>query len=146
MWIWTELNNIYGFYDFKVIIDLPTIMVSFRSGNLLPLYIFVPNFFLISVKFPKFSTLPEKSWVFLNNLALSVFIRIYTWNMNRVWHAKIKSLMNSVKLFKSKNRYNIYLEAPNPSPKKVVVKIFERQPNQWTTMCVYWMKSSREVE
>ena len=29
--------------------------------------------------------------------------------------------------------------------KKVVIEILERQPNQWTIMCVYWMKSSREL-
>ena len=38
--------------------------------------------------------------------------------------------MISVKPFKSKNRDKIDLDAPNPSLKKVVIEIFERQPNQ----------------
>ena len=59
-----------------MIIGLPTIMVSFCSWNLSPLYIFVPNCFVTSVKFPIFSTLPENDFVFLNNFALSVFIGI----------------------------------------------------------------------
>ena len=38
--------------------------------------------------------------------------------------------MTSVKPFKSKNRDKIYPEAPNTNLKKVVIEIFERQPNQ----------------
>ena len=37
--------------------------------------------------------------------------------------------MDSVKPFKSKNRDKTYLDAPNPDLKKVVIEIFERQPN-----------------
>ena len=38
--------------------------------------------------------------------------------------------MFSVKPLKSKNRDKIDQEAPNPNLKKVVIEIFERQPNQ----------------
>ena len=40
-----------------------------------------------------------------------------------------RDYMPSVKPFKSKNRDKIYLDAPNPNLKKVVIEIFERQPN-----------------
>ena len=38
--------------------------------------------------------------------------------------------MANVKLFKSKKRDKIYLDALNSNLKKVVIEIFERQPNQ----------------
>ena len=37
--------------------------------------------------------------------------------------------MCSVKPFELKNRDKIYLEAPSPNLKKLVIEIFERQPN-----------------
>ena len=37
----------------------------------------------------------------------------------------MKILIDSVKPFKSKNRDKIYLDAPNPNLKKVVIEIFE---------------------
>ena len=38
--------------------------------------------------------------------------------------------IHDVKPFKTKNRDKIYLDAPNPNLKKVVIEIFERQPKQ----------------
>ena len=49
--------------------------------------------------------------------------------------------MVSVKPFKSNNRDKIYLSAPNPNLKKVVIEISERQPNQWSIIWFYRMES-----
>ena len=46
-----------------------------------------------------------------------------------IWSIHIIWTMVSVKPFKSKNRDKIYLDAPNPDLKKVVIEILEPQPN-----------------